>query len=130
MKLRAEAKQYQTEELEILASQSERIDVQLQNVQDALQVIQSKDSVSSEAIAAIQTAVTETQESFKNGYIVWSETLNQSCGVICKELQTNGISGLTTVSLSRYNTDVKRLIFVAGAKCTQGNGFSYRYYRP
>lgn len=97
-KLRAEAKQYQTKELETLASQSERIDAQLQKVQDAIQLIQSKDSVSNEAITVIQAAVKETKESFKNGYTAWSETLNQSCEVMCKELQTNGIDGLTAVS--------------------------------
>lgn len=125
-KLRAEANQYQTKELEILASQSERIDGQLQKVQDALQMIQSKDSVSSEAIAVIQVAVKETQESFKNGYTAWSETLNQSCGIICKELQTNGINELTTVGLSRYTTDATGLTFMTGGKRTQGHGLSHR----
>jgi len=48
-KLHAEAKQYQTKELEILVGQSERIDVQLKRVKDALQVIQSKDAISGEA---------------------------------------------------------------------------------
>jgi kinesin family protein 11 len=99
MKLRAEAKQYQTKELEILAGQSEQIDTQLQRVQDALQVIQTKDAISNEAVAVIQSAVKDAQESFKNGFATWSETLRKSCEVICNKLQTTGGNDLGTVSL-------------------------------
>jgi len=68
-------------------------------VKDALQIIQSKDTVSNEAITVIQTAVKDTQESFKNGFATWSETLKRSCEVICKQLQTTAVSDLGTVSL-------------------------------
>src|SRR5882762_6846729 len=98
-KLRAEAKQYQTKELEILAGQSERIDAQLKRVQDTLQIIQSKDAISGEAASAIQTAVKEAQESFKTGFTTWAVTLSKSCEVICKELQTTAVSDLETASL-------------------------------
>lgn len=98
-KLRAESKEYQNKELKNLAGQSERVDIQLQRIQDALQIIQSKDTASSEAITAIQNAVKETQEGFKSGFASWSETLLRSCEKLCVELEMNGIGGLTTVSL-------------------------------
>lgn len=96
-RLRSESKQYQTTELETLASQSERIGTELHRVQEALQVIESQDTVSSEAIVEIQNAVKEAQASFQNGFTSWSGTLRTSCGSICQELQKNGINGLTTV---------------------------------
>lgn len=98
-KLRAEAEQYQMKELEILAGQSERIDMQLQRVQDLLQVIQSKDAVSSEAVTVIQVAVKDAQENFKTGFATWSDTLKKSCEVVCKELQTTAVNDLGTVNL-------------------------------
>jgi kinesin family member 11 len=98
-KLRAEAKQYQMKELEILAGQSERIDTQLQQVQDLLQVIQSKDAISSEADTVIQAAVKDAQENFKTSFVIWSDTLRKSCEVVCKELQTTAVNDLGTVNL-------------------------------
>ena len=64
-----------------------------------MQIVQSKDAISTEAVTAIQTAVKDTQESFRNGFATWSETLKKSCEVICKELQTTAVNDLGTVSL-------------------------------
>jgi kinesin family protein 11 len=68
-------------------------------VKDALQIVQSKDAISTEAVTAIQTAVKDTQESFRNGFATWSETLKKSYEVICEELQTTAVNDLGTVSL-------------------------------
>jgi kinesin family protein 11 len=68
-------------------------------VKDALQIVQSKDAISTEAVTAIQTAVKDTQESFRNGFSTWSETLKKSYEVICEELQTTAVNDLGTVSL-------------------------------
>ncbi|KII88479.1 hypothetical protein PLICRDRAFT_161615 [Plicaturopsis crispa FD-325 SS-3] len=97
LKLRAEAKQYQTKELQALANHSERIDQQLQRVQDALSVIQSKEDVSTEALASIQIIVKETHESFQSGFVAWSESLKATCAAMCKEVEASSMTGLSTV---------------------------------
>lgn len=96
-KLLSESKQHQTSELETLANQSERIGSELNRVQEALQVIQSQDTMSSEAIIGVQNAIKEAQASFQNGFKSWSGTLRASCELICQEIQNKGINGLTSV---------------------------------
>ncbi|KAG1756753.1 P-loop containing nucleoside triphosphate hydrolase protein [Suillus paluster] len=84
--LRAEAKQFQTKELEILTSHSERIDQQLQRIQDSLRIINAKDDVSAEALAAMQNAVKESQETMKSSFSSWSDGLRTTSQTMCKEL--------------------------------------------
>ncbi|KAG2144941.1 P-loop containing nucleoside triphosphate hydrolase protein [Suillus cothurnatus] len=84
--LRAEAKQFQTKEFEILTSHSERIDQQLQRMQDSLRIINAKDDVSAEAITAMQNAVKESQETMKSSFSAWSDSLRTTSQTICKEL--------------------------------------------
>ncbi|KAG2349879.1 kinesin-domain-containing protein [Suillus weaverae] len=86
--LRAEAKQFQTKELEILTSHSERIDQQLQRIQDSLRIINAKDDVSAEAITAMQNAVKESQETMKSSFSAWSDTLRITSQMMYKELYT------------------------------------------
>ncbi|KAF7976325.1 hypothetical protein HWV62_7048 [Athelia sp. TMB] len=90
-KLRDEAKKYETKELGALASQSECIDAQLQNVQDAMRIIQTQDASSDSAIAAMDAAVKDAQEFFKNGFLTWSQTLQQSCEGILHNIQASSV---------------------------------------
>ncbi|OAX44667.1 kinesin-domain-containing protein [Rhizopogon vinicolor AM-OR11-026] len=84
--LRAEAKQFQAKELEVLTNHSERIDQQLQRIQDSLRIINTKDDVSTEALAAMQNAVKESQETMKSSFGSWSNSLRTTCQMICKDL--------------------------------------------
>ncbi|KAH7926333.1 kinesin-domain-containing protein [Leucogyrophana mollusca] len=95
--LRAEAKQHQTKELEILASHSERIDLQLQRIQDSLKVINSKDDVSAEALGIMQKAVQDSQETLKSGFAAWSDSLRSSCQTLCKNLYSTNLSNFAAV---------------------------------
>ncbi|KAH7914713.1 P-loop containing nucleoside triphosphate hydrolase protein [Hygrophoropsis aurantiaca] len=84
--LRAEVKQHQAKELEILSSHSERIDLQLQRMQDSLKVIGSKDDVSMEALKIMQKAVSTSQETMKSSFAAWSEGLRSNCQNLCQDL--------------------------------------------
>lgn len=84
--LRAEAKQFQTKEFEILTSHSERIDQQLQRIQDSLRIINTKDDASAEAFTVMQNAVKESQETMKSSFSAWSDTLRTTSQMMCKEL--------------------------------------------
>ncbi|KAG1853753.1 P-loop containing nucleoside triphosphate hydrolase protein [Suillus subalutaceus] len=84
--LRAEAKQFQTKEFEILTSHSERIDQQLQRIQDSLRIINAKDDVSAEAIATMQNAVKESQETMKSSFSAWSDSLRTTSQMMYNEV--------------------------------------------
>ncbi|KAJ7063348.1 P-loop containing nucleoside triphosphate hydrolase protein [Mycena amicta] len=78
-KLRAEAKQFEAKELESLAGFTERVNEQLQRVQAALAVVQSKDAVEADALAIVKNVVKETHETFRVGFTAWSVSLKQTC---------------------------------------------------
>ncbi|KAF9246508.1 P-loop containing nucleoside triphosphate hydrolase protein [Melanogaster broomeanus] len=84
--IRMEAKTYHTKELEILTGHSERIDQQLQRIQDSLRVINSKDDASVEALGIMQNVVKDSQETFKSSFAAWSESLRTGSQTLCKEL--------------------------------------------
>ncbi|KAG1875275.1 P-loop containing nucleoside triphosphate hydrolase protein [Suillus tomentosus] len=84
--LRIEAKQFQTKEFEILTSHSERIDQQLQRIQDSLRIINTKDDASTEALTAMQNAVKESQETMKSSFSAWSDSLRTTSQTMYKEL--------------------------------------------
>ncbi|OJA08139.1 hypothetical protein AZE42_04154 [Rhizopogon vesiculosus] len=95
--LRAEAKQFQTKELEVLTNHSERIDQQLQRIQDSLRIINTKDDVSTEALAAMQNAVRESQETMKSSFGSWSNSLRTTCQMMCKDLCATNESNFTSL---------------------------------
>ncbi|KAG1753481.1 P-loop containing nucleoside triphosphate hydrolase protein [Suillus lakei] len=95
--LRTEAKQFQTKEFEILTNHSERIDQQLQRIQDSLRIINAKDDVSAEALTAMQNAVKESQETMKSSFSAWSDTLRTTSQMICKELYAANQSNFTSL---------------------------------
>ena len=92
-RLRTRAKQFCTSELETLAAQSERIDQQLQRVQDALGVIQAQDKLSQEAIIVVKDVVKDTSEKVKNELKTWSEDLMKNCDTLSKEVEATALAG-------------------------------------
>jgi kinesin family protein 11 len=123
-KLRADAKQFQTKELEILAGQSGRIDSQLHRVQDALNIIRSKDAASNEAISVIQDAVYDVQNSFKTGFATWSEALKKRYDAVCQELQATVVNELGTVSSGIHSRCGSNPDSPTGGKSAQSHGFT------
>ncbi|KIJ69381.1 hypothetical protein HYDPIDRAFT_145382 [Hydnomerulius pinastri MD-312] len=95
--LRTEAKTYHTKELEILTSHSERIDQQLQRIQDCLRVINAKDDASAEAMGMMQNAVKDSQETLKSSFAAWSDSLRTSSQTLCKELYSANQSNFAAV---------------------------------
>ncbi|KAL4067644.1 P-loop containing nucleoside triphosphate hydrolase protein [Scleroderma citrinum] len=84
--LRAEAKSYHTKELDILTSHSERIDQDLQRVQNSLRIINAKDDVSAEALGILHNAVKDSQETLKGSFAAWSESLRTSSHTLAEQL--------------------------------------------
>lgn len=97
--LRAEAKQFQTKELEILTSHSERVDQQLQRIEDSVRIINTKDDASAEALTAMQNAVKESQETMKSSFSAWSESLRTTCHMMCKDLCATNESNFASVRI-------------------------------
>ncbi|KAF9227911.1 kinesin-domain-containing protein [Gyrodon lividus] len=95
--LRTEAKTYHTKGLETLTSHSERIDQQLQRIQDSLRVINVKDDVSVEALGIMQNTVKDSQETFKSSFAAWSDSLRTSSQTLCKELCSANQSNFVAV---------------------------------
>ena len=95
--LRAEAKAYHNKEQEIMTAHSERIDQQLQRIQDSLRVINAKDDVSAEAISIMQSAVSESQDTIKSSFAVWSDGLRKSSQALCSELYAMNQNNFVTV---------------------------------
>ncbi|KAF8844950.1 kinesin-domain-containing protein [Paxillus ammoniavirescens] len=95
--LRTEAKTYHTKELEILTSHSERIDQQLQRIQNSLRVINAKDDASTEALGIVQNAVKDSQETFKGSFAAWSDSLRTSSQTLSKELYSANQSNFVAV---------------------------------
>lgn len=96
-KFQADAKRFQVSELKSLTAHSNRIEVQLGHMQDALGVIQTQDKASQEAIAAIKEMVKSTGDNIKSGMKSWSENLASSCETLCKEVEGSGAASLLAV---------------------------------
>ncbi|KAJ7048605.1 hypothetical protein C8F01DRAFT_1266940 [Mycena amicta] len=77
-KLCAEAKQFEAQALKSLAGFMEHVNEQLQRVQAALAVVQSKDTVE-DALAIVKNVVKETHETFRVGFTAWTVSLKQTC---------------------------------------------------
>lgn len=96
--LRTEAKAYYAKEHEIMTAHSERIDQQLQRIQDSLRVINAKDDASTEAMAIMQSAVRESQDTMKSSFAAWSDGLRKSSQALCNELYSLNQSNFGAVS--------------------------------
>lgn len=95
--LRAEAKIYHTKELEILTSHSERIDQELQRVQNSLRIINAKDDVSAEALGILHNAVKDSQEALKSSFTAWSDSLRTSSQTLSEQLYAANQGNFTAV---------------------------------
>lgn len=95
--LRTEAKAYHNKEHEIMTAHSERIDQQLQRIQDSLRVINAKDDASAEAIGIMQSAVRESQDTIKGLFTAWSDGLRRSSQALCNELYSTNQSNFAAV---------------------------------
>jgi len=84
-------------ELEILTSHSERIDQQLLRIQDSMRIINTKDDASVEALATIQNAVKESQDTMKSSFSSWSESLRTTCQMMCRDLYAANQSNFASV---------------------------------
>ncbi|TFY60095.1 hypothetical protein EVG20_g7553, partial [Dentipellis fragilis] len=97
VRLRAGAEQFQAKEVETLTTHSERITEQIQRVQTSLQLIQAKDEVSSQAITAVQAAITTAHDSIRTSFSSWSEKLSATSTSTCEEVEKASISSCQTV---------------------------------
>ncbi|KAF8447950.1 P-loop containing nucleoside triphosphate hydrolase protein [Boletus edulis BED1] len=95
--LRAEAKASLNKEQEIMTAHSERIDQQLQRIQDSLRVINAKDDASVEAIGIMQSAMRESQDTIKSSFTAWSDGLRRSSQALCNEVYTMSQSNFTAL---------------------------------
>lgn len=99
--LRAEAKIYHTKELEILTSHSERIDQELQRVQNSLRIINAKDDVSAEALGILHNAVKDSQEALKSSFTAWSDSLRTSSQTLSEQLYAANQGNFTAVRIDQ-----------------------------
>jgi kinesin family member 11 len=98
IKLRSEAEQHQTREVETLTAHSNRINEQIQRMQEAVQTIQAKDEASSEAIASAQLAIKEVLEGIRSDFASWSEKFKLSSSSMYTEIERASLTGYQTVS--------------------------------
>jgi len=97
LKLRSEAEDFQTKELETLASYTERVDQQLLRLQHALTAIQSNDASEAEALHVARKVLGETHQTFKTSFGAWSERLKHTCDEMSMGVKLAGMEALGTV---------------------------------
>jgi kinesin family member 11 len=100
-KLRNESDQFRMKELESPNRHSERIDQQLQRLQEAAQLIEGNDEIPSTAITTIQSLVKLTNDLLNGGFGSWFVCVTKSCDVLCKELEATGAAGFAAVGFSQ-----------------------------
>jgi len=106
-KLRSNEDQYQSKELENLASLTSRVNDQIQRVQDVMSIIQAKDELSAEALDSAQTAVKEAHDSIRAVFSSWSDRLEKSGLSFRADLEkssANGFQAVRIVSTTFRNT--------------------------
>lgn len=86
-KLRTEAKQFESKELEALDAHTQRIDTQLVRLHDALAIVRSGDANEAEALGVVQRVLTETGETLRAGFAAWGETLKRNCQATSKGVE-------------------------------------------
>lgn len=94
---RTEAKAYHAKEHEIMTAHSERIDQQLQRVQDSLRVINTKDDASAEAMGIMQSTVRDSQDTIRSSFAAWSDSLRRSSQALCNNLYSMNQSNFAAV---------------------------------
>lgn len=97
-KVKSEAEQFQTKEIEALAAISARLKEQLEKVQESVQLIHAKEEASKEAIETIRTTIGEAQQNVKTGFSTYAEALKMHCEAMCQEAETSTAASCTLVS--------------------------------
>lgn len=95
MKLQSEAKQFESKELEMLASHSGRIEQQLRRVQETTKSIQTHGGNEAEALKAVQTALKETHDTLRTASGAWEQSLNKSCSQAFNDIQSASTTAFT-----------------------------------
>ncbi|KAL0946870.1 hypothetical protein HGRIS_013036 [Hohenbuehelia grisea] len=96
-KLQSDAQQFETQELETLASYSARIDKQLEHIREVLASVQAKDATEGEALASVQGALKETNDAFKSGIKGWTDSLKRTCDEVFKGAQKASSDGFAAI---------------------------------
>ncbi|RDB21393.1 Kinesin-like protein bimC [Hypsizygus marmoreus] len=102
-KLRADAQDFRIKELDALSKTSTRIDKQLEQVRNALSVIQSQDASEADALGIAQKVLKDTHETFKMGFSAWGESLKATCESMSKEVEKSGIEAFGAVEVAVKN---------------------------
>jgi len=84
-------------ELTALTTYAERIDVQLQRVQEALALMQEKEETSDGALAVVRKVMKETRDSFKSEFDAWGEGLRKSHQDMCRDVENNYALGCSNI---------------------------------
>ena len=72
-------------------------------MQEALQVIQAKETISDDALRAIQGVFEAAFEGMQRGFGVWADGLQKTCQTMCVDLQASSASAFGDVSTSRIS---------------------------
>ena len=99
-KVRSDAQQFQKSELEALAAHSDRMTQQLLRMQDALEVIQSQDKTSQEAIGLLKGVVKDAGEGINEELKSWSETLEKKNAAVFQQVEESGTTSFSAVNAS------------------------------
>ncbi|KAG6890679.1 hypothetical protein C0995_005051 [Termitomyces sp. Mi166 len=95
--LSAEVNDFQAKELETLASNSARLDEQMQRLTGALDLIQAKDVMEADALEDIHRVMKEVHETFKVDFGAWGKTLTQTCKEACRNLDSAALATFESV---------------------------------
>ncbi|KAI0797910.1 P-loop containing nucleoside triphosphate hydrolase protein [Abortiporus biennis] len=95
--LKAETDQFRTKELEALAGVTNRLNEQAEKIREALKLIHAKDQATDEAAASIQSALEDSQETFKNSFSTWSTELIQHSETTYKTAEASSITNCAIV---------------------------------
>lgn len=97
LRLQSEAKDFHMRNSGALASNSARIDKQMQLLQDTVNTIQAKDALEAQALGITHRIMQETHETLMTDFIAWGEDLKNTCDTISYEIQSTGVEAFTTV---------------------------------
>ena len=84
-------------ELDALALTSNRVNDQMQLVQKALDVIQAKDDLETEALEIAHAVIQEMHQTSTVGFSAWSSKLKKACETTCREIASTGIETFKAV---------------------------------
>lgn len=119
-RLRAEAEQLQKKDIEGLAVLSDRAGEQTRKVQEVLQLVQTKENVSDDAMRTIQGVVETAFDGMQKGFATWSESMQKSCHTMCADLHASSTSAFGEVSSRRLACRRFNIELLIGRESRQG----------